>query len=70
MNTTLSHTTTGSLADRIASIFRNLNENRLRYRTYRNTVRELDSLDDRELADLGLHRAMIETVAMEAAYGK
>lgn len=33
------------------------------------TVRELSALSNRELADLGLDRSMIYTVAHEAAYG-
>ncbi|AWB50219.1 hypothetical protein HYN69_04350 [Gemmobacter aquarius] len=37
---------------------------------YNQTVRELNVLTNRELADLGLSRYDIETVAREAAYGK
>ncbi len=69
MNTTLIRSESG-IADRIAGFFRNLNESRQRYSVYRQTVRELDGLSDRELTDLGLHRAMIDGVALEAAYGK
>lgn len=36
---------------------------------YRQTVRELSSLSDRGLADLGLSRSMIKGVARQAAYG-
>jgi uncharacterized protein YjiS (DUF1127 family) len=39
-----------------------------KYRAYRATLNELGSLNDRDLADLGLHRAMIADVAREAAY--
>ncbi len=38
-------------------------------KTYRTTVAELSQLSDRELADLGIHRAMIKSIALEAAYG-
>ncbi|NOD34705.1 MULTISPECIES: DUF1127 domain-containing protein [unclassified Ruegeria] len=38
-----------------------------RYRMYRQTVNELSSLSNRELADLGLHRSIIRRVAMQAA---
>ncbi len=40
------------------------------YRVYRNTVNELQELNDRELNDLGISRAGIRAIAMEAAYGK
>jgi uncharacterized protein YjiS (DUF1127 family) len=46
----------------------NLGERVARYRTYRTTLNELASLSDRDLSDLGLHRAMIADVAREAAY--
>jgi uncharacterized protein YjiS (DUF1127 family) len=39
------------------------------YRLYRQTFDELNRLTDRELADLGLHRTMLSTVAAQAAYG-
>ena len=39
-------------------------------RTYARTVAELNSLTDRELADLGISRLGITEIAREAAYGK
>ncbi|MDT8856503.1 DUF1127 domain-containing protein [Paracoccaceae bacterium Fryx2] len=39
-------------------------------RVYSQTVRELNALSTRELADLGIHRSMITRIALEAAYGK
>ena len=39
-------------------------------RTYLRTVAELNSLTDRELADLGISRLGIAEIAHEAAYGK
>ncbi|SDJ93827.1 DUF1127 domain-containing protein [Aliiruegeria lutimaris] len=36
---------------------------------YRQTYCELSSLSDRALADLGLSRSMIKSLAREAAYG-
>jgi len=39
-------------------------------RLYDETVRQLDSLTDRELSDLGISRLSIRDVALEAAYGK
>jgi len=38
-----------------------------RWLAYRETVRELSSLDDRELADLGISRCDIDAVARQAA---
>ncbi|WP_293576855.1 DUF1127 domain-containing protein [Phaeobacter sp.] len=40
-----------------------------RYRLYRETMTELSALSSRELADLGLSRAQLRSVAYEAAYG-
>lgn len=39
-------------------------------RVYTRTVAELNSLTDRELADLGISRLGITDIAREAAYGK
>ncbi len=39
-------------------------------RVYAQTVAELNQLNDRELADLGISRFSIAEVAHEAAYGK
>ena len=36
---------------------------------YTRTVRELNQLSARELADLGIHRSAIRGLAREAAYG-
>lgn len=41
-----------------------------RYSVYRQTLRELNALTDREMADLGIHAAMIPQIAREAAWGK
>ncbi|MFW2542020.1 DUF1127 domain-containing protein [Primorskyibacter sp. 2E107] len=39
-----------------------------RRKVYKTTFRELASLSDRELNDLGLNRTMIRRVAYQAAY--
>jgi uncharacterized protein YjiS (DUF1127 family) len=45
-----------------------LSERFAQYRTYRTTLTELAMLTDRELTDMGLHRANIREIALEAAY--
>lgn len=39
------------------------------YRLYRVTLEELSQLTDRDLSDLGIHRAMIRDIARESVYG-
>ena len=39
-----------------------------RYRTYRRTLDELQSLTDRDLADLGVSRLQLRSIAYSAAY--
>ncbi len=38
------------------------------YRTYRQTLGELQTLSDRELNDLGIHRSQLRSIAYRAAY--
>ncbi|MBD3678573.1 MAG: DUF1127 domain-containing protein [Rhodobacteraceae bacterium] len=57
------------LRDRIAAVLKDLAERRERYNVYRTTVRELSSLSNRELADLGMHYSQIKRIAYDAAYG-
>lgn len=58
------------LVDRIGSVVTNLGAALQRRRVYNQTLTELRSLNDRELADLGIARSMITEIAREAAYGK
>ena len=58
------------LVDRAAGMIRSIRVGLERRRVFKQTVRELQSLSNRELADLGIHRTMITRVATEAAYGK
>ena len=51
-------------------MFQNIARRVASFRTYRRTVSELNSLNDRELADLGISRGEIGALAVEAAYGK
>ena len=61
---------TFGLRDRIAAMARVCTEGAARRRVYRQTVEELSNLSDRELADLGIHRSIINRVALHAANGK
>ena len=55
-----------SLVERITAL-REVIEKRT---TYRKTVHELQGLSNRDLADLGIHRSAIKSIAYEAAYQK
>ena len=48
----------------------NFADRRAKARVYRDTLAELRSLSDRDLADLGIAPSNISFVAHEAAYGK
>ncbi|WP_151717242.1 DUF1127 domain-containing protein [Gemmobacter serpentinus] len=58
------------LGERFATLVADLRKAMAQRAIYRSTVRELKSLSNRELADLGIHRSMITRMAHEAAYGK
>jgi uncharacterized protein YjiS (DUF1127 family) len=59
-----------SLADRFPGVIASVKAALARRAVYMQTVRELDALTDRELADLGMSRLEIPALAREAAYGK
>ena len=58
------------LVDRLAALVAGTKDSWRRYSLYRQTLRELNALSARELADLGLNRSTLTSVALEAAYGK
>ncbi|WP_343082244.1 DUF1127 domain-containing protein [Ostreiculturibacter nitratireducens] len=60
----------GGIFQRLAAVAREIQETRQRRRVFKQTLRELNQLSNRELADLGIARSMITRVAHEAAYGK
>lgn len=66
-STRIAHT---GFADRLNAVVANVKTGLQRRRVYAQTVRELNSLTTRELADLGLNASMITAIAKEAAYGK
>lgn len=53
----------------VGNLVADLRDHLARRGLYRQTVRELNALSDRELADLGINRAMIRGIAHEAAWG-
>ncbi|MDA8586472.1 DUF1127 domain-containing protein [Rhodobacteraceae bacterium] len=53
---------------RLTEFFRGLARRHGQYRVYRQTLSELQNLSSRELADLGLHRSVLRSVAYQAAY--
>lgn len=59
-----------AFADRIETLRTALAERRAKHKIYTTTLRELNSLSDRDLNDLGMSRSMIKGIAIEAAYGK
>ena len=66
-NNTRTMTSDLGLGSWLAAIRVDLAARFARHRLYRTTRDELAALSDRDLADLGLHRAMIDDVAREAA---
>lgn len=60
-------TTTTPILSRLQHFFADIATRYRSYRLYRETLNELSSLSNRELADLGLHRSQIREVARTAA---
>ena len=65
-----SRSTSVSIADRFAALFKAGKEAIERRSIYVQTVTELSNLSNRDLDDLGLSRANISDIARQAAYGK
>ena len=61
-------TASATFGARVANFFNGLRARRARYAIYRETLRELEALRERELNDLGIHRAAIRGIAYQAAY--
>ncbi|MDX8348339.1 DUF1127 domain-containing protein [Cognatiyoonia sp. IB215446] len=59
-----------SLAQRFAALRADLAERAAKRKVYRTTLNELRGLSDRDLNDLGMSRAMVKGIALEAAYGE
>ncbi len=63
------HLPKGGLREAVARKLGDAAESWRKWRLFRRTRAELAGLSDRELADLGLNRSMITSVAHEAVYG-
>ncbi|WP_245764219.1 DUF1127 domain-containing protein [Sulfitobacter marinus] len=61
----LNATTAPSLADRFNAVMSMIATRRKQARVYRATFNELSSLSNRELADLGMSRSQIRSIALE-----
>ena len=59
-----------SLIERISAFRARISEAAAQRKVYRTTLNELQNLSARDLADLGINRGMIHSIAYEAAYGK
>ena len=63
-----SHVNTGAVREGFfATLKADLGAWRARRRVYAKTLTELSRLSNRELADLGLHRSQLRSVALQAA---
>lgn len=69
MNMAYANTAT-TTAPRSSGLMARLIEAAAARKVYRTTLTELQALDNRDLADLGISRSMIKSIAYEAAYGK
>lgn len=67
--TTQSYAASPILA-RVSDLVSDLKERHAKNRIYRQTMLELSALSSRDLADLGICRSNIKSVAYEAAYKK
>ena len=56
------------LSDRVSAFVASVKLSLQRRATYQQTLNELNALSDRDLADLGLSRLQIRSIAREAAY--
>ena len=57
-----------SIGHTLSTLTANLAHRFAQFRAHRSTLNELAQLSDRELADIGIHRANISTVARNTAY--
>ena len=66
--TSVNTATARSEIDRLAAALTTVVDRYKKNRAVRRTLRELDALGNRELADLGLNRSSLNRVAYQAVY--
>ncbi len=63
------HTQRASLWQHLSDLRADLAKRRAQQRVYRTTVDELSALSNRDLLDMGIDRADIDTIARQHVYG-
>ena len=63
------NTSAAALDGRVTEFFSNVRQSIADRRLFARTVKELNELQDRELADLGIYRGDIRSIAQTAVYG-
>ncbi len=63
------HTQRASLWQHLSDLRADLGARRAQDRAYRTTVDELSALSNRDLLDMGIDRADIDTIARQHVYG-
>lgn len=58
-----------SIWQRLSDLAASAARRRALHRSYRSTARELAAMSNRDLTDIGIHRADIHAIARQAAYG-
>ena len=58
-----------TIGNRLMALTASLRDRLAKRRLFRRTLRELQGLSARQLADLGLNRSMLRRMAWQAAYG-
>ena len=59
-----------TLSQRLAALRETFVAARAQRKIYTTTINELEMLSNSDLADLGISRSSIKSIALEAAYGK
>jgi uncharacterized protein YjiS (DUF1127 family) len=67
--TYMTHSGRASIWQGLSNLKAHWAERRAQDRAYRLTVAELNSLSNRDLLDMGIHPADIDSIARKAAYG-